>query len=99
MLQSLVRIVEGKLPAARASEQSGYEFPELSAGNSQELQEALQQAGIIGRAFRELLRLDVDPVVVRAWYLWTWVPEREWMDNPTGYFVLHTYSPRMINGK
>jgi hypothetical protein len=87
VLQPLVRIVEGRLPAAWASERAGYEFPEPSASGSQELREALQEAGIVGRPLRELLRQNADPVVVRAWYLWTWAPEQEWMDNPAGYVV------------
>jgi hypothetical protein len=41
----------------------------------------------MGRPFHELLEQRVDPTVVRAWYLWTWAPEQEWMDNPAGYVV------------
>jgi hypothetical protein len=29
----------------------------------------------------------VDPVVIRAWHLWTWAPEQAWLDNPAGYIV------------
>ena len=28
-----------------------------------------------------------DPAVVRAWHLWTWHPDQDWMENPTGYIV------------
>jgi hypothetical protein len=87
VLQPLVHIVEGQLPAVQAPEQAGYEFPEQATGDKQELREALQEAGIVGRPFRELFQQNVDPVVVRAWYLWTWAPEQEWMDNPAGYVV------------
>lgn len=31
--------------------------------------------------------MGIDPLVVRAWHLWTWHPDRDWMDNPTGYVV------------
>ena len=41
----------------------------------------------MGRAFHGLLKQKVDPAVVRAWYLWTWAPDQEWMENPAGYIV------------
>jgi hypothetical protein len=46
VVQPLVRIVEGQLPAARAPERVGYEFREPAAGDKQELREALKEAGI-----------------------------------------------------
>ncbi len=55
--------------------------------DQEELRAALQESGIVGRPFRELIRQNVDQVLVRAWYLWTWAPEQEWMDNPAGYIV------------
>jgi hypothetical protein len=87
VLQPLVRIVEGQPPAPRPADQAGYDFPEQKARDNLELREALQEAGIVGRPFRELLQQNVDPTLVRAWYLWTWAPEQEWMDNPAGYVV------------
>ncbi|HFD40664.1 MAG TPA: ArsR family transcriptional regulator [Anaerolineae bacterium] len=52
-----------------------------------ELGRALREAGVIGRAFHELIGRRIDPAVVRAWHLWTWAPEQDWMDNPAGYII------------
>ncbi len=52
-----------------------------------ELGQALKEAGIIGRAFHELVHKGIDPTTVRAWHLWTWAPEQDWMDNPAGYVI------------
>jgi hypothetical protein len=87
VLQPLVHFAEGQSPAACVSDRAGYHFPEQAADDHQELREALQELGIVGRPCRELLRQGVDPGVVHAWYLWTWAPEQEWMDNPAGYVV------------
>jgi hypothetical protein len=87
VLQPLVRFAEGQPLAVRSFEGAGHEFLEQEAGDNHELREALQEAGIVGRPCRELLRQKVDPVVVRAWHLWTWAPDQEWMDNPAGYVV------------
>jgi hypothetical protein len=87
VLQPLVRIVERQPLAACPSDRSGYDFPEQAASDNQELRQALQEAGIIGRPLRELLQQDVDPALVRAWHLWTWAPDQEWMDNAPGYIV------------
>jgi hypothetical protein len=87
VLQPLVRIAEGQPPAVCPSHQAGYNFPEQVTGDNHELREALQEAGIVGRPFRELLQQEVEPVLVRAWHLWTWAPDQEWMDNPAGYIV------------
>jgi hypothetical protein len=86
VLQPLVRVTEGKL-AARPSTGQGHLFPEPVDGDEKALREALQEAGIVGRPFHELLAIGVDPLVVRAWYWWTWAPEQEWMENPAGYIV------------
>jgi hypothetical protein len=87
VLQLLVRFAEGQPPAVRPSEGAGHDFLEQEAGDNHELREALQEASIVGRPLRELLRQNLDPVVVRAWHLWTWAPEQKWMDNPAGYVV------------
>ncbi len=87
VLQPLVRFAEGQ-PAALASPgQVNYDFPEQGGSDHHTLREALHEAGIIGRPFRELLGQNLDPIVVRAWYLWTWAREQDWMDNPAGYIV------------
>lgn len=52
-----------------------------------ELGQALKEAGVIGRAFHELVQGDLDAATVRAWHLWTWAPEQDWMDNPAGYVI------------
>jgi hypothetical protein len=87
VLQPLIRITEGQPAALLPPGQVCYDFPEQEASENDPLREALEEAGIMGRAFRDLLRQDVDPIVVRAWYLWTWAPEQAWMDNPAGYIV------------
>ena len=87
ILQPLVRISEGRLAGFSPPNQAGYDFPEQGTSTTHELREALQAAGIIGRPCRELLRQKVDPTLVRAWHLWTWAREQEWMDNPAGYVV------------
>ena len=87
VLQPLVHITEGGPAAVSPPGLVGYHFAKQGTGNNHKLREALQEAGIIGRPFRELLQQSVDPIVVRAWYLWTWAPEQEWMDNPAGYVV------------
>lgn len=84
ILQPLIRILDGQ-PSPEPSKQAGYEFP--MTDDKQALREALQEAGIVGRAFREMIQSDVDPLAVRAWYLWTWAKEQEWMDNPAGYII------------
>ena len=84
VLQPLVGIADSP-PLALSP--PGSNRPERGTGDNRELREALQEAGIIGRPFRELLRQKVEPTVVRAWYLWTWAPEQEWLDNPAGYIV------------
>ena len=87
MLQPLVRVAEGKSVVRLSAGQVKYSFPEQGTGGEDPLREALQETGIIGRPFHELLALGVDPAVVRAWYWWTWAPEQEWMENPAGYIV------------
>jgi biotin operon repressor len=51
------------------------------------LRQALTEIGVLGRPLRELSQMPIDPAVVRAWHLWTWHPDQDWMDNPTGYVV------------
>ena len=87
VLQPLVHITEGGPAALSPPGQVGYDFAEQGTSDNHKLREALQEAGIIGRPFRELFQQNVDPIVVRAWYLWTWAPEQEWMDDPAGYVV------------
>jgi hypothetical protein len=87
VLQPLVRITEGRSAALPSPGQVSCDFPEQGVSDDRELREALQEAGIIGRPFRKLLQQNVDPVLVRAWHLWTWAQEQEWMDNPAGYVV------------
>ena len=70
-----------------APRQVAYQFSEQEISDNRELRQALHEAGIIGRPLRELLRQGAEPVVVRAWFLWTWAPEQEWLDNPAGYIV------------
>jgi hypothetical protein len=87
VLQPLVRITEGQSAAPPSPDQAGYDFLEQGPSDNHELREALHEAGIIGRPFRELLQRNVDPALVRAWHLWTWAREQEWLDNPAGYIV------------
>jgi biotin operon repressor len=88
ILQPLIRIVEGQPATGEAPCQVSDAFPvEGRMHNQEELRAALQEAGIVGRPFRELLQQNLDPTLVRAWYLWTWAPEQDWMDNPAGYIV------------
>ena len=87
VLQPRVQVSAGQAAAPSSPAQAGYGFPEQEAGDSDELVKALQEAGIVGRPFRELRQQRVAPVVVRAWYLWTWAREQEWMENPAGYIV------------
>ena len=84
VLQPLIGFTGEAQPALPPS---GHDFPERGGTDNGELRRALHEAGIIGRPLRELLRQDADPVVVRAWFLWTWAPEQEWLDNPAGYIV------------
>ena len=56
-------------------------------GDKQQLGEALKGAGIIGRAFHDLIQMNIDPITVCAWHLWTWAPEQGWMDNPSGFII------------
>jgi len=51
------------------------------------LHQALVDAGVLGRPLRELGQMGIEPAVVRAWHLWTWHPDQDWMENPTGYIV------------
>lgn len=55
--------------------------------SGRELRQALTEVGIIGRKLRELLERDLDPAVVRAWHLWTWHPDQDWLDNAAGYVI------------
>ena len=87
VLQPLIRIAEGQAATLSPPRQAGDDVPKRKAGDNPKLRVALREAGIIGRALRDLLRLQVDPVVVRAWHLWTWAPEQTWLDNPAGYIV------------
>ena len=84
VLQPLVSVTEGRAATRPSTSQVQYAFPEQLNGDEVALREALQEAGIVGRPLHELLALGVDPVVVRAWYWWTWAPEQEWMENPAG---------------
>jgi hypothetical protein len=96
VLQPLVRVA-GDGPAEPGAPPDapgpvGYDFEARGeAGGDpeirRELARALREAGIIGRAFHELVQRDLDPDAVRAWHLWTWAPEQEWMDNPAGYVI------------
>jgi len=96
VLQPLVRITEGQSAALSPPGQVGYDFPEQGANDKHELRKALQEAGIVGRPFRELLQRNVDPALVRAWHLWTWAQEQEWMDNPAGYIVNLSWPKSLI---
>ena len=51
------------------------------------LRQALADVGVRGRPLREVSQMEIDPAVVRAWHLWTWHPDQDWMENPTGYIV------------
>jgi hypothetical protein len=87
VLQPLIRIAEGQPAAPGPPDQDGDQISEPGVADQGELRAALQEAGIMGRAFHGLLKQKVDPTIVRAWYLWTWAPDQEWMDNPAGYIV------------
>jgi hypothetical protein len=52
-----------------------------------ELGQALREAGILGRAFRELVALDIDPCLVRAWHWWSHAPDQKWLENAPGYII------------
>ena len=56
-------------------------------GARDELRQALTDVGVLGRPLRELCQMGIDPIVVRAWHLWTWHPDQDWMENPTGYVI------------
>jgi hypothetical protein len=88
VLQPRIRIVEGQPTTPETAGPSGQAFPiEGEMHDKPVLRDALQEAGITGRALRELLQENIDPVTVRAWYWWTWAPEQKWMDNPAGYII------------
>jgi hypothetical protein len=87
VLQPLICITEGRPAALSPPGRARGELLDRRVGENDQLQKALQEAGIIGRPFRDLLQQDVEPVIVRAWYLWTWAPEQAWLDNPAGYIV------------
>jgi hypothetical protein len=88
VLQPLICIVEGHPATLETPGSIGYAFAvEDRMHDKEELRAALQEAGIIGRACRELLQKEIDPLTVRAWYWWTWAPEQEWLDNPAGYVI------------
>lgn len=52
-----------------------------------QLRQALTDIGVLGRPLRELCQMEIDPAVVRAWHLWTWHPDQDWMENPTGFII------------
>ena len=56
-------------------------------GAQNELRQALTDVGVLGRPLRELCQMGIDPILVRAWHLWTWHPDQDWMENPTGYVI------------
>jgi biotin operon repressor len=56
-------------------------------GARDELRQALTDLGVLGRPLRELCQRGIDPILVRAWHLWTWHPDQDWMENPTGYII------------
>ncbi len=88
VLQPCIQIVEGQPTTPAAAGLGSRAFPmEGEMHDKEELRAALQEAGITGRALRELLQENIDPVTVRAWYWWTWAREQEWMDNPAGYII------------
>jgi len=87
VLQPLIHIAEGQPAASSPLGQDGDHISGPGVDDQDELRDALQEAGIMGRPFHKLLEQKVDPTVVQAWHLWTWAPEQEWMDNPAGYIV------------
>ena len=90
VLQPRVAIVEGCPAMPQATKAPGHDFSVGSEmHDKKDLRAALQEAGITGRALRELLRdaEHINPATVRAWYWWTWAREQEWMDNPAGYII------------
>lgn len=87
VLQPLIRISEGQPAVLAPANEVSHDLPEHEASDGHGLRQALHEAGIVGRPFRELLQQEVDPTFVRAWTLWTWAREQEWLDNPAGYVV------------
>jgi hypothetical protein len=87
VLRPLVGNQAGQAPAPPPAGQAGGDVPVPGADEDHELKEALAEAGILGRPCRELARRGVDPALVRAWTLWTWAPDQEWLDNRAGYIV------------
>jgi hypothetical protein len=96
VLQPLVHIAgDGSTELSTPSGAPGkvdYDFlagdlPGNESDGKGELGQALKEAGVIGRAFHELVQRDMDPATVRAWHLWTWAPEQDWMDSPAGYVI------------
>ena len=65
VLQPLIRIAEGQIATGPPPDRARGEFLGRRLGENDQLRKALQEAGIIGRAFRELLQQDLDPVIVR----------------------------------
>jgi hypothetical protein len=87
VLQPLIRITDGERAVHSRPDQARGECLDQKVRENDQLRAALQEAAIMGRAFRDLLQQDVDPMLVRAWHLWTRAPEQAWMDNPAGYIV------------
>jgi len=87
VLRPLVPISEWQQAKDKPPDQAGGQSTQPGDGDSQELCQALEEAGIMGRPLRHLLQQNADPVNVRAWYLWTFGKQQEWMDNPVGYIV------------
>ena len=64
-----------------------------SADNHTALQAVLVEAGIVGKAQRQILGMNVDPCIVRAWMLWCEDEEQEDWRPGTGYIIT-----RLLNG-
>jgi hypothetical protein len=79
-------ILKPAVTATRAQASSGG-CSKTEAGGKPALGQALREAGIRGSAYYELLHKGLDPAVVRAWILWSWAPQQDWMDNRAGYII------------
>jgi hypothetical protein len=75
----------GKLVEKEASNMS--ESPGDPARN-ESLQQALVEIGVENPKRKQLARLDIDPLWVRAWHLWTRHPHRQSLSNPVGNIIL-----------
>ena len=76
--------------SAQASDRQAARTGEPADGPvpNEALLQALAEIGIENPKRRQLARLDIDPVWVRAWRLWAKHPHRQSLTNPVGNIIL-----------